>query len=308
MNFEHIPVLRDECIAALNIDPAGTYADLTVGGAGHALKIAERLKTGRLFCFDKDADAVAAATERLKACGNVTVIQSDFVDMKARLAEYGVTEINGALMDIGVSSHQLDTPSRGFSYNSDAPLDMRMSGEGIGAREIINTYSAEELAKIFREYGEEAFAWQIAKNIVRAREEAPIETTLELAEIIARSVPAKARRNKNPAKRVFQAVRIAVNDELGRLSTGIDEAAGLLAPKGRLAIITFHSLEARTVRQKFGSLTSGCTCPPDFPVCVCGKTPLFRYVTKKPIEPSAEEIESNRRSKSAKLFALEKID
>lgn len=300
MEFKHVSVLLNETIEMLNIDPAGIYVDGTVGGAGHAREIAKRLTCGRLFGLDRDPEAVAVATERL-AGYPATVVHSNFGDMKEVLAGYGYTAVNGILMDLGVSSYQLDNAERGFSYHKDAPLDMRMSGEGTTAAELIATLSADELAELFFRYGEEKFSRRIAARIVREREKQPIETTLRLAEIIAESVPAAARRDGHPARRCFQALRIAVNGELDGLGKALDDAFSLLSSGGALCVITFHSLEDRLVKQKFREYCTGCTCPPELPVCVCGKTPRGHLAHRKPIEPSASEVAENPRSRSARL-------
>ena len=303
MEFNHISVLLNETIEALNIKPDGIYVDGTAGGAGHSSEIAKRIKNGKLFAFDRDPDAVAIATDRLKEYP-AQVINSNFSEMKTVLEDLGISKVDGILLDLGVSSHQLDTAERGFSYHKDAPLDMRMSKEGITAGEIVNNFSAEELADIFRKYGEEKFAMRIASKIVDSRKDKKIETTLELAEIIANAYPAAARRDGHPARKCFQALRIAVNGELDALSKALDNCFDLLNKDGVLAIITFHSLEDRMVKLRFKEYCTGCTCPPDFPVCVCGKTPRGRLLTRKPIEPSSEELEINPRSRSAKLRVI----
>ncbi|MBR6790232.1 MAG: 16S rRNA (cytosine(1402)-N(4))-methyltransferase RsmH [Oscillospiraceae bacterium] len=307
MEFSHIPVMLGECLDGLRIDPEGVYVDGTAGGAGHSSRIAERLTTGRLVSLDQDPDAVAIATERLAPYPCATVIHTNFRNMGSALESVGLSGADGVLLDLGVSSHQLDTAERGFSYLKDAPLDMRMSQEGVSAADLVASSSEEELARIFWEYGEERYSRSIAKAIVREREKKPIQTTLQLAEIIKSAMPAAAKREKNPCKRAFQGLRIAVNSELDALSQGIDEAFERLNPGGRLVIITFHSLEDRMVKQKFADLCRGCTCPPEFPVCVCGKTPRAKHIGKKPILPSKEELENNRRSQSAKLRIIEKI-
>jgi len=307
MEFSHFPVMLDECIKGLNVREDGTYVDGTAGGGGHSSEIAKRLTTGRLFSLDQDPDAVKAATERLSVYPQAKVIKTNFRDMTDVLSEKGITKVDGVMLDLGVSSYQLDTAERGFSYQHDAPLDMRMSQSGTSAKDIVNTYSVDELTRILREYGEEKFALNIAKNIVRQREVSPIETTLELADIIKSSMPAAARRDKNPCKRSFQAIRIAVNSELDALSQGIDAAFDLLDVGGRLVIITFHSLEDRMVKQKFAKLCEGCTCPPEFPICVCHNEPKAKLVFRKPILPSEEELSKNKRSQSAKLRIIEKL-
>ncbi len=306
MEFKHKSVLLEECIDLLQIKPNGIYVDGTVGGAGHSSEIVKRLKGGKLFGFDQDPDAVAVATKRLQEY-NAEVIHSNFKNMKEKLNERGVSGVDGILLDLGVSSYQLDNGERGFSYHVDAPLDMRMSKEGLSAKDIVNTYSIDELCKIFRDYGEEKFAYKIACNIVKERELEPINSTLRLANIISYSMPAKARRGGHPARRCFQALRIAVNGELEILESALVNAFNMLNVGGVLSVITFHSLEDRIVKQCFQELCKGCTCPPDFPVCVCGKTPKARLANRKPIIPSEEEISENARSRSAKLRGIIKI-
>ncbi len=306
MEFRHLPVLLDEVIAGLNIRPDGVYVDGTAGGGGHSFEIARRLEKGLLIAIDRDPDAIKAASERLYGY-NVRLINSNYSEVAQIVRGLGIDKIDGMLLDLGVSSYQLDNRERGFSYHDDAPLDMRMSREGLSARDVVNGYSYEELCRVIFEYGEERYAKHIASNIVKLRESKPIESTAELAEIIKQSVPLKVRREHNPCRKTFQAIRIEVNNELGSLSDVLDSAFDLLKPSGRLAIITFHSLEDRLVKQRFASFTQGCTCPPEFPVCVCGKTPRGRLITKKPIEPSAEEQRINPRSRSAKLRIIEKI-
>lgn len=299
--------MLDECINGLDIKPNGIYIDGTCGGAGHSKEIAKRLtEGGMLIGIDRDPDAVAAASERL-APYNAKVLKGNFSDMKALAAGEGISEVDGILLDLGVSSHQLDTLERGFSYHGDAPLDMRMSQEGISAKDIVNTYSYEELSRILWEYGEEKFSRRIADNIVKQRENAPIETTGQLADIVCSSYPAKFRREKNPCKKTFQAIRIAVNCELDELNRVLDDGFDMLKIGGRFCIITFHSLEDRIVKQRFASFCTGCTCPPDFPQCVCGKKPRGKLVNRKPIEASEEELAVNNRSHSAKLRIIEKI-
>jgi len=308
MNFLHIPVLLKECIDGLNIKPDGIYVDCTAGGGGHSHAIAEKLSDkGRIIALDRDPDAVIAASERLSEFRNAKVIKSNFSDIRCVLDELGINLVDGILMDLGVSSHQLDTPERGFSYHADAPLDMRMSQDGISAYDIINTYSEKELSKIIFEYGEEKFSRRIAENIIKQREISPVATTSELAEIIKSSVPQKVRREKNPCKKTFQAIRIAVNGELEHLSKGLDEAFFSLESGGRMAVITFHSLEDRLVKQRFAGWCKGCTCPPDFPQCICGNKPKGILVNRKPTEPSENELEINIRSRSAKLRIIERI-
>lgn len=306
MEFSHISVLLNETIEGLAIKPEGIYVDGTAGGAGHSRKIAEKLTTGRLIAIDRDPDAVQVATERLKGF-NATVVQANYSEIASILRELEIDGVDGILLDLGVSSHQLDTGERGFSYNINAPLDMRMSQLGISAKDIVNEYSQEQLSKIIFEYGEEKFARKIADNIIKERQEKPIETTFELAEIIKKSIPAKFKREKNPCKKTFQAIRIAVNGELDHLSNCIDDAFDCLNSGGRLAIITFHSLEDRIVKQHFAELCKGCICPPDFPQCVCGRTPRGKLINRKPIEASEQEIEANNRSRTAKLRIIERI-
>ena len=306
MEFVHLPVLLDECIEGLDIRPNGIYVDGTAGGGGHSYEIARRLETGMLIAIDRDPDAIKAAGERLYGL-NAKLVRSNYSEVDIVLRELGIDKIDGMLLDLGVSSYQLDNRERGFSYHDDAPLDMRMSREGLSARDVVNSYPLEELCRIIFEYGEEKYARNIASNIVKLRESNPIESTAELAEIVKMSVPQKARRDHNPCRKTFQAIRIEVNNELGSLSEVLDKAFGLLKPGGRLAIITFHSLEDRLVKQRFAGFCQGCTCPPEFPVCVCGKIPRGRLVNKKPIEPSEEEQRINPRSRSAKLRIIEKI-
>lgn len=306
MEFSHISVLLNETVNSLNIKPDGIYVDGTVGGAGHSTEIAKRLTTGRLICFDQDPDAIKTATERL-ANYNATIVHSNFSNIKSELEKLGVEKVDGIMMDLGVSSYQLDEGSRGFSYHKDAPLDMRMSKEGTTAADLVNNLSVYELCNIFEKYGEEKFSFKIAKGIERARQVKPIETTLELAEIISSSVPAAARRDGHPARKCFQALRIAVNGELEILENALKDAFECLNVGGILSVITFHSLEDRIVKNTFSSFCKGCECPPDFPVCVCGKTPDGELVTRKPILPSEDEINNNQRSRSAKLRSVRKI-
>lgn len=308
IDFQHISVLLNESIEGLNIKPDGIYVDGTAGGAGHSSEMAKRLTTGKLIALDKDPDAIKTATERLGKYPCATVVHSDFADIQKVLDSLGIDKVDGVLLDLGVSSHQLDDAERGFSYHNEAPLDMRMSQEGMTAYDLVNTASGAELAKILYDYGEEKFTPRIVNAIVDARAIKPIETTTELAEIVKNAVPAAARRDGgHPARKTFQAIRIAVNGELDRLSEALDRAFERLAPGGRFAIITFHSLEDRMVKQAFNEYTKGCTCPPEFPVCVCGKKPRGKLVNRKPIEPSAEEQEYNHRSRSAKLRIIEKL-
>ena len=308
-SFAHVPVLLEECLEGLAIDPAGIYLDATAGGAGHSRQIALRLdgaQGGRLISLDQDPDAVATARARLAGLP-ATVVQINFRYAGQALDELGIPQINGALLDLGVSSHQLDDAARGFSYRADAPLDMRMSQQGETAADLVNTASREELSRILRDYGEEPYAWQIAGRIVDLRETAPFETTLQLAEAVASAMPpAQRRKNKNPARRTFQALRIAVNHELDALDEGLDTIFEHLAPGGRLCVITFHSLEDRLVKNKFRRWATACTCPPEFPVCVCGGKAKAKLVNHKPIEAGGQELEENRRSRSARLRVLEK--
>ncbi len=306
MEFKHYSVLLNECLEGLAIKPDGIYADGTAGGAGHSREIAKRLTIGRLIAIDRDPDAIKVATERLAGL-NATVVHSNYTEIDKILKDLNIDGIDGMLLDLGVSSYQLDNAERGFSYHADAPLDMRMSREGLSAKDVVNTYSYSELVRILFEYGEEKFAKNIASNIVKMRESNPIESTSELAEIIKMSVPQKIRREKNPCKKSFQAIRIEVNQELTGLSEALDKAFDALNIGGRLAIITFHSLEDRLVKQRFASFCQGCTCPPEFPICVCGNTPRGKLITRKPIEPTKEELEANNRSHSAKLRVIEKI-
>lgn len=309
-SFEHIPVLLNECLDGLNIDPAGIYLDGTAGGAGHSRQIALRLdgtKGGRLVSLDQDPDAVQTARARLAGLP-ATVVQINFRYAGQALEGLGIEKINGALLDLGVSSHQLDDAARGFSYRADAPLDMRMSQQGETAADLVNTASREELARILRDYGEEPYAWQIAGKIVTARQEKPILTTMQLADLVASAVPpAERRKAKNPARRTFQAIRIAVNSELDALNEGLDAIFNCLAPGGRLCVITFHSLEDRLVKNKFRRWAQRCTCPPEQPICTCGGVAKAKLITRKPIEADAAELETNRRSRSAKLRVLEKV-
>ena len=308
--FTHRPVLLDECIEALNIRPEGVYLDGTLGRAGHSREIAKRLTSGRLICVDRDDAALEAARERLAPwMDKVTLVHSNFDRVDEILDQLGIPGADGMLFDLGVSSPQLDDGARGFSYMADAPLDMRMDrDEGLTAADVVNAWSQEELKRILFQYGEERYAPQIAAAIVRRREERPIATTLELVEIIKGAMPARALKEKqHPAKRSFQAIRIAVNDELGSVERMIDRAVPRLNKGGRLAVITFHSLEDRIVKTGLAGFARGCTCPPDFPVCVCGKTPDVKLVNKKPILPSQQELEENPRSRSAKLRVAEKL-
>ncbi len=308
--FHHVSVLLQECLEGLNIRPEGIYVDGTLGGAGHSSRIAQRLTTGRLIGIDRDPVALAAAGERLKPWKDrVTLVHSNFCEIKQVLSDLQIPGVDGILLDLGVSSPQLDDGQRGFSYMADAPLDMRMNGEdALTAREVVNTWPQEELKRILYTYGEERYAPQIAAAICRRREEAPIETTLELVDIIRSAMPAAALREKqHPAKRSFQAIRIAVNDELGSVEKVMADAIPLLNPGGRLAVITFHSLEDRIVKNAMAEAAKGCTCPPNFPVCVCGKKPRVKLISRKPIVSGAAELAENPRARSAKLRVCEKL-
>ena len=311
MEYTHKPVLLHECIDALAIRPDGVYVDGTLGRAGHSREIAKRLTTGRLICIDRDMAAIDAAKERLAPyLDRVTLVHSNFSELESVLRQAGVTGADGMLFDLGVSSPQLDDGSRGFSYMQDAPLDMRMDRSApLSAYEVVNTWSYEELRRILYDYGEERYAPAIAKAIVRTRETAPVATTLELVEIIKRAMPPAALREKqHPAKRSFQAIRIAVNGELDALEPMLRSAVDGLNPGGRLAVITFHSLEDRIVKRTLQEMAKGCTCPPEFPVCVCGKKPKIKILTRRPVVSGAAELEENPRARSAKLRVAEKCD
>ncbi len=307
MSFSHIPVLLHETINGLDIKENGIYVDGTAGGGGHSAEILSHLKGGKLISIDQDPDAIRHVQERFKDNPNSIIVKGNFGDMKELLNDRGVYCVDGVMLDIGVSSHQLDVSERGFSFHEDAPLDMRMSQSGSSAADLVNTLDYASLARIINNYGEEKFASSIAKNIIKAREQKPIETTLELAEIIKNSVPQKVRRDGHPARKTFQALRIAVNRELEVLEKGLDGAFELLNKGGRLAVITFHSLEDRIVKQKMASWCVGCTCPKDFPVCVCGNKPKAKLINRKPIIASEQELELNVRSRSAKLRVCEKL-
>ena len=310
MKFSHYSVMLNECIDALHIDPGGIYVDGTLGGAGHSLEICRSLTTGRLIGVDRDITALKAARTRL--CSHmqkVTLVHGNFEDLDVILDSLSIPQVDGILLDLGVSSPQLDDASRGFSYMADAPLDMRMDrSESLTAYELVNNWPKEELKKILFEYGEERYAPQIAAAIERVRSDHPIETTLELVDVIRGAMPDKALREKqHPAKRSFQAIRIAVNDELGAVSRVMRDAVACLRPGGRLAVITFHSLEDRIVKNAMAEAAKGCTCPPNFPVCVCGNKPKIEILTKKPIIATREEVEENPRARSAKLRVAEKL-
>lgn len=308
--FHHVSVLLEECLEGLHIRPAGIYVDGTLGGAGHSRRIAEQLTTGRLIGIDRDPVALRAAEERLSPYGDrVTLVHANFCEIAKVLEDLGISGVDGILLDLGVSSPQLDDGERGFSYMADAPLDMRMDGgAALSADTIVNTWPQEELKRILYAYGEERYAPQIAQAICHRREQAPVRTTLELVDIIRSAMPAAALREKqHPAKRSFQAIRIAVNDELGAVEKVMADAVPLLNPGGRLAVITFHSLEDRIVKTAMADAAKGCTCPPSFPVCVCGKKPQVKLISRKPIQSTQEELEKNPRARSAKLRICEKI-
>jgi 16S rRNA (cytosine1402-N4)-methyltransferase len=309
-DFYHVSVLLDECIEGLNIKPDGVYVDGTLGGAGHSSQIAARLTTGLLIGIDRDTVALKAAGERLAPFGDrVKLVHSNFCEIKQVLEDMDIEGVDGILLDLGVSSPQLDDGERGFSYMADAPLDMRMNRQdALNAYTVVNTWPQEELKRILYDYGEERYAPQIAGAICRRRQEKPIETTLELVDVIRSAMPPAALREKqHPAKRSFQAIRIAVNDELGSVEKVMKDAIPCLSPGGRLAIITFHSLEDRIVKNGMAAAAKGCTCPPNFPVCVCGKKPKVKLCSRKPIVASVEELEVNPRSRSAKLRVCEKL-
>lgn len=304
-SFHHIPVLFQESIDSLNIKPDGIYVDCTSGGGGHSSAIAKQLKGGRLISIDRDPQAIEILKERLLPFGCVTLVHDNFFNIKNILASLGISGVDGILADLGVSSHQLDEPSRGFSFHHDAPLDMRMSLEGMSAAQAVNTLSQDELRKIIFEYGEEKFAPSIAKAIVRERAVKHIETTVELAEIIKSAMPAAARRDGHPARRTFQAIRIYVNGELDGLGNAVEDMFDCLNKGGRLSVITFHSLEDRTIKREFAEFAKGCTCPKNFPVCVCGNTPRAKVL--KAVAPGKNELSDNNRSRSARLRTAEKL-
>lgn len=308
-DFKHESVLLFESVDLLHISSSGVYIDGTAGGGGHSKEILKRLdQNGRLICFDRDPDAIDHINNLFENISNVSIIKSDFRYISSELENININKVDGVLLDLGVSSYQLDNPERGFCYNKDTGLDMRMSKSGLSAYDIINSYDIKDLAKIIFEYGEEKFSWNIAKNIEKVRQKKIIKTTGELCDIIKNSIPmAMRRKGGNPCKRTFQAIRIAVNDELNSLSECIDSVFDKLSIGGRFCIITFHSIEDRIVKQKFSKLSQGCICPPEFPVCICGNTPRARLINKKPILPSEKEININSRSKSAKLRVIEKI-
>ena len=308
MEFHHKPVLFEETIDSLAIRPEGLYIDGTMGGGGHSEAILQRLTTGRLLSIDQDPDAIQAAGQRLSRYPQSIRVQGNFSSMKEIAHAQGWEQVDGVLLDIGVSSYQLDAPERGFSYHHDAPLDMRMSQQGVSARDLVNGLSEQELADVIFRYGEDRNARRIARGIVEAREQQPLETTGQLAEVIKASVPAKVRRSEgHPARKTFQALRIAVNGELDRLQEGLEAAFSLLKSQGRLAVITFHSLEDRIVKRQMAQWCQGCTCPKDFPVCVCGRTPQGQLVYKKGLAPSQQEVAENPRARSARLRVIEKL-
>ena len=309
MEFKHITVLREQTVEALNIKPDGVYLDCTAGGGGHSALALESIKDGRMICIDQDPSAIKTLTNRFDGDGRVTIVHDNFVNINEIMTSLGYEEngADGIMADLGVSSHQLDTGDRGFSFHKDAPLDMRMSQQGVSAADLVNSLSQQDLQRILFTYGDEKFAPQISRNIVKAREQKPIETTFELADIIRDSVPAKFRRDGHPARKSFQALRIQVNGEIDKLETALDYMFERLNVGGRLAIITFHSLEDRVVKNKFKKFCEGCICPPEFPVCVCGRVPKGK-IPFKPVTPSKNEIEENSRARSAKLRVIEKIN
>ncbi|HPX70713.1 MAG TPA: 16S rRNA (cytosine(1402)-N(4))-methyltransferase RsmH [Bacillota bacterium] len=311
MEFSHVPVLCNELIEGLDIKPRGTYVDGTLGGGGHSEAITRRLTSeGLLVGIDRDADAIKAASQRLlKAACRTEFVQANYSDIKAVLTQLGIAAIDGAILDLGVSSFQLDNPERGFSYMHDASLDMRMdAGAGLSAEDVVNEYSEQELARIIQDYGEERWAARIAKFIAEARKRERIDGTFKLVDIIKRAIPHSARRDgPHPAKRTFQAIRIEVNDELGHLRAALSDFMDVLAPGGRLAVISFHSLEDRIVKESFAKRLNPCTCPPELPVCVCGKTADIRRITRKPVEAGEAELTENPRARSAKLRIIEKL-
>ncbi|HCR43365.1 MAG TPA: 16S rRNA (cytosine(1402)-N(4))-methyltransferase [Ruminococcaceae bacterium] len=308
MEFYHKPVMLSEAIESLNIKPDGFYIDCTAGGGGHSQAVAEKLVSGRLLSIDRDPDAVRTVSDRLRDFRCAAVVRANYGDLKDIAEENEMVPADGVLFDLGVSSYQLDNPARGFSYHSDAPLDMRMSKEGVSARDLVNGLSAERLADIIWKYGEDKNARRIADGIIAARAKEPVETTLQLAGIVKDSVPAAVRRSHgHPARKTFQALRIAVNGELDGLSAGLEAAFDILRPGGRLSVITFHSLEDRIVKQSMAGWCRGCTCPPDFPVCVCGKKPRAELLYKRGVVPSEKEIDENPRSRSARLRTCIKL-
>ena len=307
MEFNHISVLLEESVEALNVKPDGIYVDCTAGGGGHSAEVLNKLgENGRMILFDRDPDAIETVSERFKGDNRVTIVHSNFSEIKKVLAELNVDGVDGIIADLGVSSHQLDTAERGFSFHYDAPLDMRMSQQGTTAEDIVNSYSQKELFNVISKYGEEKFAGSVANAIVRARDKKRIETTLELAEIVSNAIPAKFRRNGQPARKTFQAIRIEVNAELTVLEKTLPDMFECLNKEGVLAIISFHSLEDRIVKDYFRTLKEGCTCPKDFPVCVCGKTPKA-LVKSSGVKATGKEVSENNRSRSAKLRTAKKL-
>ena len=307
MEFSHVSVLLFEAVESLDIKKDGVYVDCTAGGGGHSAEILKKLGNGRLFALDRDPEAIEVLKERFKGDERVTVVQTEFENIRSVLASYGEECADGVLADLGVSSHQLDTAERGFSFHNDAPLDMRMSKQGVSAADLVNTLSERELERIIRLNGEEKFSRSIAKAIVRERQKKAIETTFELVDVIKSAMPEAAKRNPgHPARRTFQALRIEVNGELDRLENSLEEMFSALRVGGKLSVITFHSLEDRIVKRKFAELCKGCTCPPEFPVCVCGKTPRGKLAFKS-VLPSEKEIDENPRSRSARLRSIEKL-
>lgn len=307
MEFSHYSVMLQECIDGLAIKPDGIYVDGTAGGAGHSRAIALKLQDGKLLALDQDPTAVCVATQRLASFPQASVVRTNFREMDQVLQAKGIDKVDGVLLDLGVSSHQLDEIERGFSYHGTAPLDMRMSQSGFSAADLVNTYSVQQITDVLRTYGEEKFAYRIACNIEKQRQLKPFETTAELADVIKASMPAAVKREKNPCKRSFQAIRIAVNGELDALRDGMQVAFNCLKPGGRLVVLTFHSLEDRMVKQQFAAWCKGCICPPEFPQCICGNLPKARLINRKPITATAEELGQNNRSHSAKLRILEKV-
>ncbi len=307
MKFEHFSVLLDECIDGLKIDGDGIYIDGTAGGAGHSIEIAKKMQNGMLISADRDKEAIDIISERLKSFNCSKIIHKNFKDIPNHVREMGFFGVDGVLLDLGVSSYQLDNPDRGFSYRYDAPLDMRMGQNGISAKQVVNNFSVEDIAKILYNFGEEKFSFSIAKNIEKKRNIKDINSTFELVEIIKKSVPYKYTKGKHPAKKTFQALRIFVNNELDDISTGIDNFFDILNPKGRLVVISFHSLEDRIIKKKFNEFSTGCVCSKDFPICICNQKPKCIRITKKPILPSKDELSINNRSRSAKLRIIEKV-
>lgn len=305
-DFNHIPVLFYETVDALNVRPDGIYVDCTAGGGGHSAAVAQKLTTGKLISIDQDPEAIETLQKRFEGNPNIIIVHDNFVNIKKIISDLGIIGVDGVMADLGVSSHQLDTDARGFSFHKDAPLDMRMSMSGMTAAELVNTASEAELRRIIYTYGEEKFAPSIAKNIVKARQIKPIETTFELVDIIKASMPMKAKRDGHPGRKTFQALRIHINSELEKLSEALDDMFDVLNPQGRLAIITFHSLEDRMVKKRFNSFCEGCTCPPEFPVCVCGNKPAGKLLFKSKA-PTTDEVNDNFRAHSARLRAVEKL-